>query len=80
MSANPHYTAVTCLQKAIARARARVDAAEARLAEEKARLADHHKELAALEDLCTHRYPDGRSAWKDNYFYGSCELCGADDY
>lgn len=25
---------------------------------------------------CTHRHPDGRSAWKEIYYGIACELCG----
>jgi hypothetical protein len=79
MSANPHYTAVTCAKKAVDRARARRDAAEEKLAAAKADLDDAYKYLSSLEDHCTHRYPDGTSAWESGFMYGECTICGYND-
>jgi hypothetical protein len=28
---------------------------------------------------CNHRYADGTSAWRHNYAYSSCDICGESD-
>lgn len=31
------------------------------------------------EKQCPHKYADGKSAWKDYYAYGACDICGYSD-
>lgn len=32
-----------------------------------------------LQKECTHKFADGSSAWKHNYVYSDCTICGYSD-
>ena len=46
-------------------------------------LEDFKKRRAAMDnhrrDTCTHRYPDGKTAWDGSIMYSECKICGVND-